>query len=399
MPLCPSVMAHKIAVGNFHQFQGIERPVVLVFNSDASYFKYFGRGDPQDRCPAPVLSALTRATEKLVIVHITGQPTMKFVRDDYISEFADFFGFAGFALPSKSGASKAAQPSIIPPNIDVSELARNIPKDKLDKLVRKHLDCCTVTPARPPLQHIVPRTKVTSDKVEDREEIVGTLLSAIITGAVEYVLVGTTESLEADATDFPEKTEAQIARLSRAAVEQETNRSGCKQLKIAMENHPHNWITEEQFVKARDHFLSQFEPTADIINFEVPISLWEIARSGQSVKLNGRLDAVEFKGDNERVFEVKFQVLLTLVDRVQAAVGGYGRARARGFLDDAEIPPTFLNNLSTGESIRIRATCKQVRELILDLLEAKYYPLTKSTEEFLQNAKSLREKANGNSAN
>ncbi|KAF8143785.1 hypothetical protein K438DRAFT_2104046 [Mycena galopus ATCC 62051] len=41
-PLDPAVFAGKIAVANYHQFQGLERPVVVVFGLDESYFKRTG---------------------------------------------------------------------------------------------------------------------------------------------------------------------------------------------------------------------------------------------------------------------------------------------------------------------------------------------------------------------
>lgn len=63
------VIRGKIVFSTFHQVKGLERPVVIVFNFDYSYFTYFGRDLPTDKCPNIIYVATTRALQNLTVIH------------------------------------------------------------------------------------------------------------------------------------------------------------------------------------------------------------------------------------------------------------------------------------------------------------------------------------------
>lgn len=65
------VIKGKIVFSTFHQVKGLERPVVIIFNFDFSYFKYYARNLPQDKCPNIMYVAATRALEHLTLIHGT----------------------------------------------------------------------------------------------------------------------------------------------------------------------------------------------------------------------------------------------------------------------------------------------------------------------------------------
>jgi hypothetical protein len=244
-PLDPAVFAGKIAVANYHQFQGLERPVVLVLGVDESYFKYYGRNLPTDRCPDAVLSALTRAKVQLIIVHCASHATMPFVRADLIRKYADFRPVKETVIPRRG---VTALPSVLPKEVCVSDLARNIPSNTLEALIKEHLTIIVDPPTLPPLEHIMPRGVVTTDEV-GRCEDVGDVTSLIFTAAVEKSLNGTTlQTLNADTNDLGTKSvPEQESWLARKAIAQDTERSGCVQREVALKNHRHNWITERNF--------------------------------------------------------------------------------------------------------------------------------------------------------
>lgn len=68
------VIKGKIVFSTFHQVKGLERPVVIVFNFDFSYFKYFARDAQTDKCPNIIYVAATRALQNLTIIHSCDQP-------------------------------------------------------------------------------------------------------------------------------------------------------------------------------------------------------------------------------------------------------------------------------------------------------------------------------------
>ncbi len=63
------VMKGKVLVSSFHQMKGCERRAVIVFGFDDTYFDYFARTETNKVCPNAMYVALTRAKERLSILH------------------------------------------------------------------------------------------------------------------------------------------------------------------------------------------------------------------------------------------------------------------------------------------------------------------------------------------
>ena len=64
-----SVMNGKLVFLSFHQSKGLERKVVIVYNFDNTYFKYFDKVKSPYVCPNTLYVAITRASERLIMVH------------------------------------------------------------------------------------------------------------------------------------------------------------------------------------------------------------------------------------------------------------------------------------------------------------------------------------------
>jgi superfamily I DNA/RNA helicase len=64
-PLEEDVLRGKLVVSTYHQFKGTERDLVIVVGADNSWFTWFGRDEPRDRCPNPIFVALTRARKQV----------------------------------------------------------------------------------------------------------------------------------------------------------------------------------------------------------------------------------------------------------------------------------------------------------------------------------------------
>jgi thymidine kinase len=81
------VMQGKIVFSTFHQVKGLERRVVIMFNFDFSYFKYFGRELQIDKCPNIIYVATTRAIENLTVIHgCDHQPILPTITYDSITQ-------------------------------------------------------------------------------------------------------------------------------------------------------------------------------------------------------------------------------------------------------------------------------------------------------------------------
>ena len=81
------IIKGKIVFSSFHQVKGLERPVVIVFNFDYSYFKYFARDLQTDRCPNIIYVATTRAVQNLTVIHgCDNQPLLPSITYDRITQ-------------------------------------------------------------------------------------------------------------------------------------------------------------------------------------------------------------------------------------------------------------------------------------------------------------------------
>lgn len=84
------VMKGKLVVSTFHQVKGLERKIVIVFNFDNSYFRYNATDADPNVCSNALYVAVTRATEKLILIHDKGQDYLPFIDKDRISTICDF---------------------------------------------------------------------------------------------------------------------------------------------------------------------------------------------------------------------------------------------------------------------------------------------------------------------
>ncbi|KAJ6540545.1 P-loop containing nucleoside triphosphate hydrolase protein [Mycena capillaripes] len=198
-PLDPAVFVGKIAVANYHQFQGLERPVVLVLGLEESYFTYYGTNLPTDRCPEAVLLALTRAKMQLILVHCARHATMRFVRADRIEDYTDFRPVYTTNLLRRG---QAVLPSTLPPR-----------------------------------SWLTPTAIVETDLEAGRSEAVGNVTSLIFIAAAEQKIKGTIRTLNAQAGDFPELASEQVSWLARAAISCDTERSGVPQVNLSFPTH------------------------------------------------------------------------------------------------------------------------------------------------------------------
>jgi len=81
----------KLIISSFHKSKGLERELVVVYNFDSSYFKYFASDqDPHvNKPPNDVYVAMTRAKEHLLMIHDFRNDMFEFLTPDIITESCD----------------------------------------------------------------------------------------------------------------------------------------------------------------------------------------------------------------------------------------------------------------------------------------------------------------------
>jgi len=84
------IIEGKLVFSTFHQVKGLERKVVIVFNIDDSYFKYYKINHNPCICPNEIYVVLTRAQEQLTCFHHYKNDFMAFIKKDILSNYCYF---------------------------------------------------------------------------------------------------------------------------------------------------------------------------------------------------------------------------------------------------------------------------------------------------------------------
>ena len=164
------VLAGKILFSTFHQSKGLERPIVIVYNFDASYFTYYKRNADKTRMPNELYVATTRPSEHLVLLHGQTNERLDFVGEDIL---VGACRVNGFMRPSKKPTPK--MPNETRTSITVMDILSHLNFS----IILKALDFIEWTAIR----HIGPRIKippkiVTSSGFENVSDITGTSIPA-----------------------------------------------------------------------------------------------------------------------------------------------------------------------------------------------------------------------------
>lgn len=133
-PLDDRVTRGKICISTIHQFKGRERHLVILLGIDSSFFDYFGRNIPDDKCPNEVFVALTRAVKQLVLVHDERRKPMPFVSVKVLYDTAEVVNITNgpkeIAPPNAPGRPLKLGLSL-PPCVSVRDMARHIRDEPL----------------------------------------------------------------------------------------------------------------------------------------------------------------------------------------------------------------------------------------------------------------------------
>jgi hypothetical protein len=117
----------KITFATFHQVKGLERPIIIVFGFDASYFTFYARGTIlKGACPNPLYVACTRATEYLILIQGSQSDPLQFITEEIINETCTIV-----AGKFKKAAEKTtSNPHAI--KVSISRFVRHLPIDVLE---------------------------------------------------------------------------------------------------------------------------------------------------------------------------------------------------------------------------------------------------------------------------
>jgi len=75
-----NIIKGKVVFSTFHQSKGRERKIVILFNFDSSFFKYYDKVSNPNICPSVLYVAATRAIQHLLVLHGSKNDVLPFFK-------------------------------------------------------------------------------------------------------------------------------------------------------------------------------------------------------------------------------------------------------------------------------------------------------------------------------
>jgi hypothetical protein len=394
-PLDDQVINGKLCISTIHQFKGRERALVILLGIDSSYFEYFGRDLPDDKCPNEAFVALTRALEQLVLIHKDKNKMMPCVSVDSLYKTSEVLNMTNIQseIPPPDLPGRALELGLLlPKSCGAREITRYIQGDALDKEVKRHVSVRRLPPRLSGKRLINIQSVVSSDRKKKFYESVSDINGLVIAAALELEVAGTLKSLgvsqEKVDKESPSTLEQLVPWLCRLACEYEAKLSGYKPRVIQMENHRYDWIKPDDFDLARRRLGEELAQSVKELDFEVEMED-EFRVKGRKTQLMGRADIVATSPSNNNddesnktIWEIKFVSKLSNEHIVQACVYAYLLGSTSG-----KLPRIILYNVQDGDKREItpRHGLEGLRHLIISVLRLRYTNTGEiSYEEFIK---------------
>lgn len=106
---------NKVTVNTYHVCKGRERPLVIVFNFDSSYFQWFAKDKSMHDCTNPQYVSFTRGLEDLVLIQSRKESPLPFMDIDEMKKTCQ-------VLRINSSGETSTGKSTVNPQLSVTEL-------------------------------------------------------------------------------------------------------------------------------------------------------------------------------------------------------------------------------------------------------------------------------------
>jgi hypothetical protein len=360
-----AVLKGKLVFSTFHQAKGLERKVVIVMGFDASYYMYYNKQAPRDECPNEIYVAITRAIERLTLIHLGKTAILPFLDLAQVHRHCTVIGT--ISVPTT--------PSDNDKDVRVTDLIRHVSTSVLTAMM-KAVTVEIVVPADERID--IPTTTCQTDPFGDtlREEvsdITGTAIPAyyqfVVTGKMDiYSLlpVTTRRALQLPVGDEMPSRLLEIA-----------NRyNGMRNNLVYKVNQirEYDWLTRDHIDLCMVRMSRRLPPDAAMeVGYRMRISGKQII---------GYVDATR-GGD---MWEIKCVDTLTTVNILQSIIYKLMIQVATS----TEIT-CYLYNVVTDELYRLSATTEHLIKCVRVLIHYKYHVNSSITDiEFLQMTSSIR---------
>lgn len=122
------VIKNKLVFSTFHQAKGLERKVIIVFGFDDSYYKYYNKKASRNTCPNEIYVAITRASEKLILLHHYENDYMPFLNVNELTKYTNYYDYYK-VLPTSNSSNLLKHKS-------VTDLCKHVPQEILTNCLK-----------------------------------------------------------------------------------------------------------------------------------------------------------------------------------------------------------------------------------------------------------------------
>ena len=369
----------KIVFSSFHQVKGRERKIVIVFNFDESYFKYYAKNKNPYKCPNELYVACTRSSEHLVLVHHYQNNYLPFLN------IGDLSNYCKLIINDMLSISKRKDKTSF--KTSVTDLTKHLPS----QVMKNCLEFFSKEKIQDEEAFInIPRKIKGKYGIESVSEITGIAIPTYF----EYIekknisildkLMGKSDKVSG--YDFIEDSEdeeedGELINLSKSGIAPNTllyiaNRwNAFKTGYIFKLNQigDYNWLSKENLNLSINRLKQQISVEGV---YEVKIHI-ERYKELLNRELVGYIDCI----DNTNVWEIKCVKVLRSEHFLQLAIYMYicMKITSKDF-------DYLLFNVLTNEIYRIEGSQDSLEKMMEYLIKYKYYNDKESTDkEFLEN--------------
>lgn len=353
------LIKNKLVLTTFHSVKGLERDIVIIFNFDESFYTYT-KTEITDKIPNVYYVAMTRAKEKLIVIHDNKFNYMPFLDKDKIKDY-----FQVKIIDSLISQS----PKMNPKNsFSVSELLEYIPSSIIDKI----MNFIKITEIDIETNYNIIKLDYKS-KQENTFEFVSDITGTAIPLFYEYYVnkkIGIYDEVKKIFHSTFKKNDfifdiSNISESLKLANYYLSSISGYnykhKQIK------KYDWLNKEIILDCIDRLQN--------LNFVNPKFEIETFKMIENYLIKGRIDII----DNEKIFELKCTSETLDEHFIQLAI--------YGFLND-NFNNLYLYNIFLNKMYRISIDNDFDKNVIISLIDLKIkYGNTITNEEFIEKYK------------
>ena len=374
-----TILKNKLVFSTYHQAKGLERKVVIVYNFDASYFKFFKIDKDPNICCNELYVAATRAKEHLTLIRHYKEKNLNFIIDTEIKKYCDIIGTEQIVsennLPSKNK------------DTGVTDLTRHMPTELLERCINV-LKPTIITPESIKIDI---NTKITQ---KDGDESVSEITGIAIPAYYEFLNTGKmgiyekrkrdienkvekykNENFNLENIDFNNLTPQNILKIANVYISSKT-----KYIGKVFQIQEYNWLKKQDLINCVDG-IKNILNLSNKAKYEKHI---EIENKDELLnrKIIGYIDCV----DGKNIYEFKCVKKLETEHFVQLAIYAYIYETIRRKKENVVlILNYYLYNILTGELKKICCNYEDLKIMIADIIDTKYNDkLQTTTEEFLE---------------